>query len=51
MSLGVVPDPVERVPAKIGRRWIDLNVVNNTFYVKSKKAIGIPLNVPKSLEP
>lgn len=40
-ALGIVPDGIVKVPAKIGRRWTKLNVVANTFFVESQKPIGI----------
>lgn len=46
-SLGVVPDHFKTVPAKLGNRWIQVPVIDNTFYVESKKSIGIPFSLKR----
>jgi hypothetical protein len=41
-SLGVVPNGVTRVPVKVGNRWTAVDVVNNTFFIRSRQPIGVP---------
>jgi hypothetical protein len=47
-SLGIVPDGVKKVPAKVGKQWTTIAVADNTFYVESRRPIGIPPTLQRS---
>lgn len=44
-TLGIAPDRVKTIPARIGKHWTTIPVRDNTFVVASKKPIGVPLSL------